>query len=319
MIRFFANMKVKFKASGEGGFALLSVLVIIAIITPLVVNQSYKTRVQITGSGYLADKIKSREIAKSGLEAAILALKKDDKDYDSYLDEWGQFVELSGFSATFFEEGSFSGTITDEEGKLNINLLGPNNEKSDQLTMLFEELQIDTDILAGVMDWIDDDNDAELMGAEDYYYKSLKNPYNCKDGLMDNIYELRLIKGMTDEAFLGKGEAKSLADFISVYGDKSVNINTAPYEVLLSLSADITPALAREIIAYRETETIKSTLDIKEIFGDDAYNALQSKIKVNSNFFSIRVRGMVRDIYTDAHAFIERNDDKITMLYYGEV
>lgn len=201
-------MKVKIKASEEGGFALLSVLVIIAIITPLVVNQSYKTRVQLTGTGYLADKIKSREIAKSGLEAAILALKKDDKDYDSYHDEWGQFVELSSFSSTFFEEGSFSGIITDEEGKLNINLIAPENEKSDQFAILFEELGIDTDILDGVIDWIDSDSDAELMGAEDYYYKSLENPYNCKDGLMDNIYELRLIKGMTAENFLGKDEVK---------------------------------------------------------------------------------------------------------------
>ena len=311
-------MKVKIKAGGEGGFALLSVLVIIAILTPLVVNQSYKTRVQLTGAGYLADKIKSREIARSGLEAAILALKKDDKDYDSYLDEWGQFVELSSFSSTFFEEGSFSGIITDEEGKLNVNLIAPENEKSDQLTMLFEELQIETDILDGVMDWIDNNSDAELMGAEDYYYKSFENPYNCKDGLMDNIYELRLIKGMTAETFLGKGDAKGLTEFVSVYGDKKVNINTAPYEVLLSLSADITPALASEVIAYRETESIKSVPEIKEVFGEDAYDALRSKVKVTSGFFSIRVRGMLRDIYTDVHAVVERNNENITMLYYGE-
>ncbi len=311
-------MKVKIKAGGEGGFALLSVLVIIAIITPLVVNQSYKTRVQLTGAGYLADKIKSREIARSGLEAAILALKKDNKDYDSYLDEWGQFVELSSFSATFFEEGSFSGTITDEEGKLNINLL-ESNEKSEQLTRLFEEMQIDTDILAGVMDWIDDDSEAELMGAEDYYYKALKNPYNCKDGSMDNIYGLRLIKGMTDEAFLGKSGEKGLGEFISVYGDKKVNINTAPYEVILALSADMTPALAREIIAYRETDSIKSVQEIKEFFDDPKdYEDLKKKIKVNSKFFSIRARGNIRDIYTDIHAFIERNGDEITILYYGE-
>ena len=310
-------MKVKIKAGGEGGFALLSVLVIIAILTPLVVNQSYKTRVQLTGAGYLADKIKSREIAKSGLEAAILALKKDDKDYDSYHDEWGQFAELSAFSSTFFEEGSFSGIITDEEGKLNINDLELESSKMDQLTVLFEQLHIDTDILLSVIDWIDDDSEEELMGAEDYYYKSLKNPYNCKDGPMDNIYELRLIKGMTAEAFLGKGEKKGLGEFISVYGDKKkVNINTAPYEVLLSL--DITPELANEIIAYREIEPIKSASEIEELFDPDADEALQGKMKVSSNFFSIRVRGNVRDIYTDVHAFIERNGDNITMLYYGE-
>jgi len=310
-------MKVKIKAGGEGGFALLSVLVIIAILTPLVVNQSYKTRVQLTGAGYLADKIKSREIAKSGLEAAMLALKKDGKDYDSYLDEWGQFEELSSFSSTFFEEGSFSGTITDEEGKLNINLIASETKK-DQFTMLFEELGIDTDILDSVIDWIDGDSDAELMGAEDYYYQSLGNPYNCKDGPMDNIYELRLIKGMTTEYFLGKGEAKGLTEFVSVYGDKKVNINTAPYEVLLSLSADITPALAREIVAYCETESIKSLVEIKEIFGEEAYEALGSNVKVSSGVFSIRVRGMLRDIYTDVHAVVERNDENITMLYYGE-
>ena len=314
----FSTKKKERKVLGESGFALLSVLVIIAILTPLVVNQSYKTRVQLTGSGYLADKILSREIAKAGLETAILALKKDDKDYDSYLDEWGQFEELSSFSSTFFEEGSFTGIITDEEGKLNINLITSVNKK-DQLTALFEELRIDTDILDSVVDWIDDDDGAEMMGAEDYYYRALENPYNCKDGAMDNIYELKLIKGMSDDIFLGRGDEKGVQEFVSVHGDKMVNINTAPFEVIVSLSSDITVAMAEEVIAYRETEPFRSVEDIKDILGEDTYDAMRLKVKVTSKVFSIKVRAFVRDISTDIRAVVERNGDKIKLLYYAEV
>lgn len=83
-------------ANGQG-FALLSVLVILAILTPLVVNLSYKTRVQMTGVNYYAGKIKSRQIAKAGLESAMLVLKKDKNNFDSATEEWGQFESLSRF------------------------------------------------------------------------------------------------------------------------------------------------------------------------------------------------------------------------------
>ena len=301
------------------GYALLTVIIILAIMTPLVINLSYKTMVQITGADYLASKIKSREVARAGLESAILALKEDNKDYDSYLEEWGEFREMSLFSATFFEEGSFTGSISDEEGKINANRIIAGINTREQLTRLFEMIGVDTDLLDAITDWVDSDDEPELTGAEDNYYSTLENPYYSKDAPMNNIYEMRLIKGMSDDIFLGKDEKKPLYHYLSTYGnDGRININTASYEVLLSLSEDLSANTVEDVLHYRKSEAFDSLEAVKKLIGDEAYQIIQGKIKVKSNTFSITVHGLYRGIATDIHAVVSRNGEKIKIIYYSE-
>ncbi|MBE9504951.1 MAG: general secretion pathway protein GspK, partial [Proteobacteria bacterium] len=169
--------------AGEKGFALLAVLVILAILTPLVVNFSYSARVQMAGADYFSSKIKSREVARAGLESAIQALKRDNEKYDAFNEDWGRFAELSQFSGSFFDEGSFAGRIDDEEGKLNINDLvssgAPNPVMVEQVERFFELKDINIDLIDGIIDWLDEDSETKLMGAETDYYNTLDNPYNA--------------------------------------------------------------------------------------------------------------------------------------------
>lgn len=309
----------------KDGFALLSVLVILAILTPLVVNLSYSTRVQLTGADYLACKIKSREIARAGLESAILSLKKDNRNYDGYTEEWGEFEDLSHFSGSFFEDGHFEGVIEDEEGKINLNNLisasALDARVENQLTLLLEQLGKNIDLVDAVIDWIDEDDDPELAGAESDYYTGLDEPYSPKNGPMDNIYELRLIKGITDDIFFGKENEAGLTSFVTSYGDRLVNINTAPAEVIASLSELIDAALADEIVAYRRDEPFKSIGELKKVTGidSDIYDAVRNMIKVKSSYFSISVKGYSKDVYTDINAFVNRDGDTIKLIYYSEV
>ena len=79
-------MRKKIKVNNNG-FALLSVLIIIAILTPLVVNLGYRSRVSLAGTDFFVSKIKSREIAWSGVISAMMTLKNDTNRYDSELEE----------------------------------------------------------------------------------------------------------------------------------------------------------------------------------------------------------------------------------------
>lgn len=306
-------------ACKQSGYALLTVIIILAIMTPLVVNLSYKTMVQITGADYLASKIKSREIARAGLESAILAIKKDDSAYDSYHEEWGEFGELSAFSGTFFEEGSFTGDITDEDGKINLNRITAGLDTKNQLTALFDMLGIDTDIIDSITDWIDSDDEPQLTGAEDSYYNALENPYYSKDAAMDNIYELRLIKGVTDDIFLGKENGKPLYNYLSAYGnDGKININTAKDEIILSLSSDLSVNSAEEIINYRNEKAFKNMDELIELIGEKDYKIIQGKIKLASKTFSVKIRGSYREISTDIYAVIQRMGNNVKLIYYSE-
>lgn len=310
--------------AGEKGFALLAVLVILAILTPLVVNFSYSARVQMAGADYFSSKIKSHEVARAGLESAIQALKRDNNKYDAFNEDWGRFGELSQFSGSFFDEGSFVGRIDDEEGKLNINDLVYSGTQNivmvEQMERFFELKNINIDLIDGVIDWLDEDSETELMGAETDYYNTLDNPYNAKNGKMASLHELRLIKGV-NEGLSKKGEDAALEPYLSVYGDGKVNINTAPAEVLLSLADEMDEAAVEAIISYREENPFLSPDDLKKVPGldEETRKAIASKVKVTSAYFSVKVRGTVKEVSTDIYTVVRRDNGKIKIIYYGEV
>ena len=309
---------------GEEGFALLAVLVILAILTPLVVNFSYSARVHMAGADYFSSKIKSREVARAGLESAIQALKRDKNKYDAFNEDWGRFAELSQFSGSFFDEGSFAGRIDDEEGKLNINdLVGTQQMvREEQMVRFFELKNINIDLIEGIIDWLDDDSDAKLMGAETDYYNTLDNPYNAKNGKMASLHELRLIKGV-NESLSKKGEDGVFEPYLSVYGDDmgTVNINTAPAEVLLSLADAMDEAAVETIIDYREENPFLRPEDLNKVPGldEETRTAIASKVKVTSAYFSVKVRGTVKEVSTDIYAVVKRKSGKIKIIYYGEI
>ena len=53
------------------------------------------------------------------------------------------------------------------------------------------------------MDWRDPDDFYRLNGAENDYYHSLSEPYECKNGDLDTIEELLLVRGVTTELYYG--------------------------------------------------------------------------------------------------------------------
>ena len=56
-----------------------------------------------------------------------------------------------------------------------------------------------------------------------------------------SLEELRQIAGMSDTLY------EALLPFITVYGEKGLNINTAPVELLMALHSEFPPELAKEI------------------------------------------------------------------------
>ncbi|MBI2433951.1 MAG: general secretion pathway protein GspK, partial [Candidatus Hydrogenedentes bacterium] len=167
-------------------------------------------------------------------------------------------------------------TISDEYGKLNLNALlqaegdGQPAERDalvETLTNFFRYRAPDSEtppeaIVDAILDWLDyDDEDEERPeGAEMEYYEGLEIPYACKNGPMDSIEELLLIKGMTPELYYGNVEEEQLplSEYLTVHGDWQgrININTAQLDLLQSVfeANGGDPALAAEIYETVRTE-----------------------------------------------------------------
>jgi len=89
-------------------------------------------------------------------------------------------------------------------------------------------------------DWKDEGDLHKLNGAEsdDPFYED--RGYACKNGPLDSVEELLLVKGWTEDILYGKEEDEEgdaiygIAELLTVWGDGKVNLNSAETNVLLS-------------------------------------------------------------------------------------
>ncbi len=268
----------------KNGAILITTLWVITILTALCVSVAHRSAIALKLSSYQPDKVKAYFIARAGIFRA-LALKRLEYEkqrshtIDALSQPWANDAEVfknhsfaGGFytlSYTMAGEGErgFKKSeallygLSDEASRLNIN-----KAKPEMLTQLITFFDVDEDeaveIACCIEDWRDEDsvihtdNFGRLLGAEDEYYQGLDNPYPCKNADFEVIEELILVKGITPEIFYGSKDKKGkvspgLKDFLTVYTDGGVNINTASERVLSALFGPGSEELAQKIAAYR--------------------------------------------------------------------
>ena len=95
-------------------------------------------------------------------------------------------------------------SMTDLERKMNVNTALVNPQILEKaLTLAGASVTEIPTIVASVQDWIDPDDDERPGGAESPYYHSLTPPYSAKNGPIDDLSEMLLIKGVTPELYWG--------------------------------------------------------------------------------------------------------------------
>lgn len=95
--------------------------------------------------------------------------------------------------------------LVDESSKINLNALpfSDNWVPGGAKTLLLTLPEMTEDIADAILDWMDDDDEVREQGTESVYYTSLSPPYECKNGPMDSIEELLLIRGVTPQMVFG--------------------------------------------------------------------------------------------------------------------
>jgi general secretion pathway protein K len=247
---------------------------------------------------------------------------------------------LSGENTFTVGEGRCTVTISEETGKLNVNVLKDksgklNRKRIDQVLRLFDLLNQQKDaqpkisygLVPSMIDWIDRDDQViylpfirnEAKGAESTYYGKLKPPYACKNGLLETTEELLLLKGMTPELF------DRVSDYLTVYGDGEININYAPTLVLRSLSEEMDTALAQLIVDRRKRTPFESLAELRELPGmrDSIYDALRrsTTVKPTSDHYQIISRGSVGELGRTVVAIVNKTaaTKNVDMVLYKEL
>jgi type II secretory pathway component PulK len=246
---------------------------------------------------------------------------------------FGQF-DLAGDNAsisyTLADQVEYFGVV-DEERKININLVTVNT-LSRLIEKVFAEKPDDARKFAeAILDWRQF-GESQLLGFfSEGYYTNLEYPYPKKNAPYETLDELLLVKEMTKEKY------EKLINFVTIYGDGRVNINTASAEVLYSLGLE--DSLIEKIIEARQgkdateasaddhvfTKTFDVATELNQIVklqpdethAIDKLNLLNA-LTTNSYYFSITAHTRLphSSFFKITHAIISSRENKI--MYWKE-
>jgi general secretion pathway protein K len=250
------------------GIALPLVLWTITILTTVVFSMALAARTDMRMTSFFRSSIEKKLLAEAGVERALfelayrgIAQRATDEQKPWKVDDSTHTENLG--------KGAYKVSIIDESGLISINGLTDGNSLilKNLLIRLGAAAETADTIVDSILDWRDTDDLHRLNGAENDYYLSLPFPYKARNADFQTPEELLLVKGMTEEIFFGKGAAKGLSSYITVYSKHSgVNLESAPREVLLSLP-DMTDALADSLIDYRDTTPLWNASEAQALLG----------------------------------------------------
>jgi len=310
---------------GERGIALIVVLLVIIIIVAVTVQLNYGTRSDVYEAANFSDGIRLTYIAKSGFNYGIAWLLVDKTVQDTLTDEWADPHRISDKSEELFSGGGFEVVIEDESGKIPINKLVQGNTVNqfirDMMIRLLKEPPIALDpkqaedIVDAMKDWMDADGDVTGGGAENTYYHSLTVPYDVKNGPLDSLEELLMIKGVTEQIYYGTEESPGLRRLLTIYSDGKININTAPRRVLRVLAPEITDEMVEHMDAVRRERDrdLSSPQWYRQVSGMAAVDINSLFITASSDYFRITATGYLGRMRESLTGVVKRDIAKKTV------
>ncbi|MFK7769192.1 MAG: general secretion pathway protein GspK [Mariniblastus sp.] len=180
------------------------------------------------------------------------------------------------------EEGNAEGIrfgLIDESSKINLNVL-PYNDAIDgnARDILMALPQMTEEIADSILDWLDPDDDERDFGTESSYYNGESPPYSAKNGPMDSLDELLLIRDVTPQLLFGLDSnrngildpAEAAAGDVSV-SDADMYLGWANYLTLYSTESNLTgEGLQRINVNMDDLEQLYD--DLKASYNDEWAN-----------------------------------------------
>jgi type II secretory pathway component PulK len=275
--------------SPQSGIALIIVMISIFVLTVLAGGFAYSMKVETKLARNANSESQLEWLGRSAIECARWELAQQltipQEPYDALNQVWAGGIGGAGTSnsplADFKNEiqlqnGGATWTIVDLERKANINVANEALLQQALLVMGVDAGQM-TPVCNSILDWIDPDDTPRVQGAESDFYQGLNPPYFAKNGPIDDISELLLIKGAADFYAAGDPTAPQqniynpltsrfsnngnvmpaapigLTNLFTALSTGKINLNTASAEVL-QIIPTVTPEAAQGIVSARDGE-----------------------------------------------------------------
>jgi len=304
------NATKRTKSTGQQGFALVVVIVIMLLISflasQLILNVRTELRIALNAKAQAAGIC----LAQGGVNLGLFRLL--DKPVEYINEDYEKFLEGYEYS-TFLETGHLTYYVVNESGKLDLNRLN-----KPLLELFLEYMKLEPDerevIIDSLLDWQDSDDLHRINGAELDTYQELDDPYIPRNGKIMDPSEFFLIHGTAPLAGLFKAN-----EIFTVHNESgSINFNS-----LTPMMLDfLTEGDEEKINAYHEAQQLYGVLtqeQARQILGDERFNQCSAGLTYssgNNRYYSIVARG---EAGVDAEALAARENDNTKKTAASEV
>mgnify|MGYP006078005053 CR=1 FL=1 len=215
------------------------ILVLITMASYVLVRFIERAAIEVQGEGYYVERTRLRLDAWSMMEVAVAVLA-DVKEIEGALyspaQGWQDPLKYSeiqpkeGLKVTF--------EFLDESAKMGINVVDEG-----ALFLLFDEMGFDIndsqELSDALLDWIDEDDDERLGGAESREYSKGDIEMRASNQPLRSLQELKYVLGFKrhffDESGIPNANFSMLSEVFTTYNVERINVNSARPLALMTL------------------------------------------------------------------------------------
>ncbi len=282
----------------QQGFILIVVLVTVILLSLSAYTFSLLMLQEQKATKLMGRQLQSRYLVESGVDYLRLYLSSDDATIFEMGGVWdnperfqnkvvsvnpqspSEIGRFSIIASNLDDDGfpvSFRAGLTDESSRLNLNILthadsimpdsGDGSGGGGRRLLMALPLMTE-DIADAILDWLDEDSEPRDYGIEDYSGQS--PPYACKNGPMDSIEELLLVRGVSPQLLFGlDSNHNGIVDLDEQYSadgtatvEPEMQLGWANYLTLFSKESNLNEAgLQRIFINADDLEQLADDLD----------------------------------------------------------
>ncbi len=298
----------------RSGLVLIIVLVTVVILSLSAYTFTALMQTEEQAARLITRQVQSKYLVDSGVDYTRRYLARDEASIREKGGRWDNSDQFQGVPvAAGVNDSANLGSFTvicsnlddeanpegfryglvDESSKLNLNVLpfwdaDPGVDVRAQVLSALPEM---TDEIAdAILDWLDADDDSRDFGAESSYYRSQSPPYEAKNGPLDSLDELLLIRGVTPELLFG----------LDTNRNGILDDSEAAADNVSSVNANMKLGWANYVTLYsNESNLNEDQLPRININDDDLeqlYDDLRSRFDDNWANFIIHWRAMADDV-----------------------
>lgn len=299
----------------RSGLVLIIVLVTVVILSLSAYTFTALMQTEEQAARLITRQVQSKYLVDSGVDYTRQYLARDEASIREKGGRWDSADQFQGIPvAAGVSDAANIGSFTvicsnlddeanpagfryglvDESSKLNLNVLpfwdeslkAANPDASVRTEVLSALPEMTDEIADAIMDWLDADDENRDFGAESNYYRSQSPPYEAKNGPLDSLDELLLIRGVTPGLLFGLDtnrngildDSEAAADNVSSV-DANMKLGWANYVTLYSNESNL-------------NEDLLPRININDDDLEQLYDDLRSRFDDNWANFIIHWRAM---------------------------